>query len=51
MILIVIDWLNLKNILSDNKIDGAIPAYKGFHPHSFGVTNYAYIKEEKLKSN
>lgn len=25
--------------------DGAIPAYKGFHPHSGGSTNYAYIRE------
>ncbi|MDG1164298.1 MAG: hypothetical protein P8N61_02885, partial [Porticoccaceae bacterium] len=24
---------------------GAIPAYKGFHPHSLGNTNYAYMKE------
>ena len=44
------DWLNFKNILSNNKIDGAIPAYKGFHPHSFGVANYAYIKEKNLKA-
>ena len=25
--------------------DGAVPAYKGFHPHSLGNTNYAYIRE------
>ena len=25
-------------------LDGAIPAYKGFHPHSLGNTNYAYLK-------
>ena len=24
-----------------------LPAYKGFHPHSLGTTNYAYIKESK----
>ena len=24
---------------------GAIPAYKGFHPHSLGNTNYAYMHE------
>ena len=24
---------------------GAIPAYKGFHPHSLGNTNYAYMRE------
>ena len=32
----------------NNNIDGAIPAYKGFHPHSSGTTNYAYIKEKEL---
>ena len=25
--------------------DGAIPSYKGFHPHMLGTTNYAFIKE------
>jgi NDP-sugar pyrophosphorylase family protein len=25
--------------------DGAVPAYRGFHPHSLGSTNYAYISE------
>ncbi|PIP89163.1 MAG: hypothetical protein COW01_00285 [Bdellovibrionales bacterium CG12_big_fil_rev_8_21_14_0_65_38_15] len=26
--------------------DGAIPAYKGFHPHMLGSTNYAFIKQQ-----
>jgi len=26
--------------------DGAIPAYKGFHPHMLGNTNYAFIKDK-----
>lgn len=25
--------------------DGCIPAYRGFHPHSLGTTNYAYMRE------
>ena len=25
--------------------DGVIPAYRGFHPHSGGSTNYAYVRE------
>ena len=45
------DWLNFKNIVLDDTIDGAIPAYKGFHPHSFGETNYAYIKEKNFKAS
>lgn len=28
--------------------DGCIPAYKGFHPHSAGTTNYAYMEEKGM---
>jgi len=27
--------------------DGAVPSYKGFHPHMLGSTNYAFIRDEK----
>lgn len=27
-------------------LSGSVPAYRGFHPHSGGKTNYAYIREE-----
>ena len=40
------DWRNFKKFVQVCKCDGAIPAYKGFHPHSLGNTNYAYICEE-----
>ena len=26
--------------------DGMVPAYRGFHPHSGGTTNYAYLREK-----
>lgn len=39
------NWHHFKNYVKETKCDGAIPAYKGFHPHSLGTTNYAYIKE------
>lgn len=26
--------------------DGAVPAYKGFHPHMLGTTNYAFMRDE-----
>lgn len=26
--------------------DGAIPAYKGFHPHMLGSTNYAFMRDK-----
>jgi NDP-sugar pyrophosphorylase family protein len=29
------------------KADGAVPAYKGFHPHMLGHTNYAFMRDEK----
>lgn len=31
----------------DRDADGAIPAYKGFHPHMLGDTNYAFMREDK----
>lgn len=40
------DWQHFKRFVNDSQCDGAIPAYKGFHPHSLGTTNYAYMKEQ-----
>ena len=42
------NWKLFKKKILNNSFDGAIPAYKDFHPHSSGKTNYAYIKEKKL---
>jgi len=39
------DWQNFKNFVKATACAGAIPAYKGFHPHSLGNTNYAYLRE------
>jgi NDP-sugar pyrophosphorylase family protein len=39
------DWHNFKLFVKETGCAGAIPAYKGFHPHSLGSTNYAYIRE------
>ena len=39
------DWHHFKRYVKDTACAGAIPAYKGFHPHSLGSTNYAYICE------
>jgi NDP-sugar pyrophosphorylase family protein len=41
------DWYHFKKFVKDNACAGAIPAYKGFHPHSLGSTNYAYLKESE----
>ncbi|MDD3287395.1 MAG: NTP transferase domain-containing protein [Alphaproteobacteria bacterium] len=39
------DWKRFLKFVEASKCDGAIVAYKGFHPHSLGATNYAYMKE------
>jgi len=39
------DWEHFKHFVKATACDGAIPAYKGFHPHSLGSTNYAYMRE------
>ncbi len=39
------EWEKFKLEVLKNNYVAAIPAYKGFHPHSLGTTNYAYIKE------
>ncbi|MDN0076837.1 hypothetical protein QU481_18480 [Crenobacter sp. SG2303] len=39
------DWCHFKQFVKDTGCAGAIPAYRGFHPHSLGSTNYAYMHE------
>lgn len=39
------DWQHFKKCIAENTFDGIVPAYRGFHPHSLGTTNYAYVKE------
>jgi NDP-sugar pyrophosphorylase family protein len=39
------DWDQFKRFVAETGCDGAIPAYKGFHPHNLGTTNYAYMQE------
>lgn len=43
------NWNHFKNFLAKSDCAGVIPAYKGFHPHTLGTTNYAYIKEAVSK--
>jgi NDP-sugar pyrophosphorylase family protein len=40
------DWAHFCEFVQKSRCDGAIPAYQGFHPHSLGTTNYAYLREE-----
>ncbi|WP_310630223.1 sugar phosphate nucleotidyltransferase [Paraburkholderia sp.] len=39
------DWADFKRFVAQTQCVGAIPAYKGFHPHTLGSTNYAYMRE------
>jgi len=39
------DWQHFKQFVAKTACTGAIPAYKGFHPHTLGSTNYAYMRE------
>lgn len=38
-------WHHFKRFVTKSACVGAIPAYKGFHPHSLGNTKYAYLRE------
>ena len=40
------DWPHFVDFVRRTGCDGAIPAYRGFHPHSLGTTNYAYMREQ-----
>ncbi len=42
------DWLDFKDFAAATKCAGAIPCYRGFHPHSLGSTFYAYVRERGL---
>jgi bifunctional N-acetylglucosamine-1-phosphate-uridyltransferase/glucosamine-1-phosphate-acetyltransferase GlmU-like protein len=41
------DYADFLKHTRERDADGAIPAYKGFHPHMLGSTNYAFIRDEK----
>lgn len=42
------DFSEFESFVQDTDCDGAIPAYKGFHPHSLGSTFYAYLQQDGL---
>lgn len=39
------DWKQFRRFVENTDCVGAIPAYKGFHPHTLGNTHYAYMRE------
>lgn len=40
------DWSHFASFVRTSGCDGAIPAYRGFHPHCLGPTSYAYMREQ-----
>lgn len=42
------DWADFKDFARSTNCAGAIPCYRGFHPHSLGSTFYAYVRENGL---
>ena len=41
------DWQEFKCFVRETNCAGAIPAYRGFHPHSLGSTYYAYLRHDR----
>jgi NDP-sugar pyrophosphorylase family protein len=39
------DWADFKRFVAETECAGAVPAYRGFHPHSLHGNNYAFIRE------
>jgi len=42
------DWADFRAFVAETDCAGAVPAYRGFHPHSLGSTFYAYVREQDL---
>lgn len=42
------NWDDFRRFVAETGCAGAVPAYRGFHPHSLGSTFYAYIREQGL---
>ena len=40
------DWSAVKKEMRERRCDGAVPAYRGFHPHTLGNTYYAYMRND-----
>ncbi|MDR1310928.1 MAG: NTP transferase domain-containing protein [Burkholderiaceae bacterium] len=39
------NWQHFKHFVAQTACAGAVPAYRHFHPHTLGTTNYAYLRE------
>jgi NDP-sugar pyrophosphorylase family protein len=41
------DYADFKAFVAETGCAGAVPAYRGFHPHSLGSTFYAYMRDDR----
>jgi NDP-sugar pyrophosphorylase family protein len=41
------DYADFCRFVAETGCAGAIPVYRGFHPHSLGSTRYAYLREKE----
>ena len=41
------DYKDFLKHTRERDADGAIPSYKGFHPHMLGSTNYAFMRDKE----
>lgn len=46
---VVWNFEDFKRTVAEHQYDGAIVAYKGFHPHHFGPTYYGYMRVDEKK--
>ena len=44
------DFLDFCNTIQKSQCDGAIPCYRGFHPHTLWSNYYAYVPEIKMRA-
>jgi dTDP-glucose pyrophosphorylase len=42
------DYADFSNMVRETNCDGAIPCYRGFHPHTLWSNYYAYVQEEHM---
>jgi NDP-sugar pyrophosphorylase family protein len=44
------DFDNFVKTMQESDCDGAIPCYRGFHPHTLWSNYYAYVPEESMRA-
>ena len=44
------DYIDFCNTIQETECEGAIPCYRGFHPHTLWSNYYAYVPEEKMRA-